>query len=120
LFMKESYQLSPKLLQKTHIVLIKQPDIRDSVSLHRDAGGAHAKGEPGVALGVVADRFENCGIDHPCAHDLHPAGALAGAAAVPLADLTGDVHFRRRFSEREVRWPCLLYTSDAADDLLCV
>ena len=48
---------------------------------HRDPLDAHAGGEAGVALGVVAGGGEHLGVHHPRAEDLEPAAAAADGAA---------------------------------------
>src|SRR5690606_34822337 len=70
---------------------------------HRDPGGAHTEGKAGIAFGVVADRLEDGGIDHPRPHDLEPAGALAGTAPATAADEAAHIDLRARFGEGEER-----------------
>ena len=73
-----------KLLQETKIVFVEQPDVIDAVLQHGDALDAHAEREAGVALGVVADGFEDRGVHHAAAADLEPARPLADRAAFAL------------------------------------
>src|SRR5262249_43023031 len=65
-----------ELLQEAQVVLVEQPDVLDAPFEERDALDAHAEGEAGVALRVVADGFEQRRMDHAAAEDLDPAGPL--------------------------------------------
>src|SRR5690606_15024091 len=50
---------SGKLIEGAEIRIVEVTDVRDPVSQHGDAGGPHPEGEAGVAIGVVADGFED-------------------------------------------------------------
>ena len=57
---------------------------------HRQAVGAHAKGEPGEFVRVVSGRFEHRRMDHPAPEQLEPVALVA------------DMHLGRRLGEWEV------------------
>src|SRR5437763_4451067 len=79
-----------KLFEKAQIVFEKQPDVLHPVAQDGHALDADPPCESGVALRIVAHRFEYRGMDHPAAEDLDPAGPLAHrasrAVALPAAD----------------------------------
>ena len=59
------------------------------------------KAKPLHLLGVVADEAVDVRVDHAGAHDLEPAGVLAGAAALAAAQLAAHVDLDARLGERE-------------------
>src|SRR5207253_1976376 len=87
-----------------HVAVEKQPDVGNAVPEHRDPLGSHAPRESGVLLAVDLAVLEHSRVHHAGAKDFHPPRLLTGGAARSTADLTLHVHFRRRLSEREVRW----------------
>jgi hypothetical protein len=69
-----------ELLQEAQIVALEQPYIVDTVLQHCDTLGPHPKCEAGVYFWIVANRFQNVGMDHPSAKDLDPTSMLAEPA----------------------------------------
>ena len=53
-----------ELLQKTEIVIKKQPQIVDSILEHSNTFYAHAESISGDFFRIVANHFENLGIHH--------------------------------------------------------
>ncbi len=73
-------RLRPKLrelAQESDVVFEEHAQVADAVLEHGHPLHAHAEGEPGVGLRVVAHASKHVGIDHAAAQDLHPARALA-------------------------------------------
>src|SRR6187549_1498050 len=66
-----------KLFQKPQIVLEEQPDVLYPVPEDCQALDAEAPGKAGVALRVVAYRFEHGRMHHAAAAQLDPPGPLA-------------------------------------------
>src|SRR6266550_1473011 len=93
----ESEETGPsKLPQKSHVVLIKQPDIVDAISNHGDALDAEAEGPTGPDLRVVPHILEHLGMDHAAAGDFQPfLPHLSGKRAA-------EVDFETRFGITEV------------------
>src|ERR1700722_20060058 len=87
-------------------------DVGDAVLDHGDALDAHAEGEAGDLFGVVGvieaefaalrgDGGEDGGVDHAAAEELDPAGVFALAAALAVAEDTGDLDVGAGFGEGE-------------------
>src|SRR5580704_10558551 len=85
---------SLKLLQKPDVILDEKPDVVNPVFPHGDAFDAEAEGPASVLLRINVDGFEDVGMNHAAAAELHPAAFSAGA-------VKPDVHLGRRFGERE-------------------
>src|SRR5665648_536940 len=98
-----SHGLRPlsELPQEADVVVVEQAQVGDAVLEHRHALDAHAEGEAADLLGVVIDELVDCRVDHAGAHDLEPAGVLAGAAALAAAELAAHVDLDARLGERE-------------------
>src|SRR5439155_18300572 len=94
-----------ELLEESEIVLIEQPDVFHLILQDRDELDADAPGEAGVALGVVADRFEHCGMHHAATAHLDPSGLLAHGAAHAVALPATEVDFGARLRVWEKTWP---------------
>jgi hypothetical protein len=62
-WMRDSRSL--KLLEEPKIVFVEEPDVIDPVLQHRQALGAHPKGEARVLFRIVPDEAIQGGIDHP-------------------------------------------------------
>ena len=71
-----------KLVQESQVVLKKQANIVDAVFEHRDALNAHTEGEAGNVLRIVADKSENCRVDHAGTENLQPTGGFANPAGL--------------------------------------
>src|SRR5919198_2167098 len=91
-----------ELLQKAHVGVVQQPDIRNAVATERYASGAHPERPAGVALAVHPRGFEHRWMYHTGAEDLHPTGLLADGTATTAADSALHVHLRRWLGEGEV------------------
>src|SRR5665647_549429 len=94
-------RLLSELPQEADVVVVEQAQVGDAVLEHRHALDAQAEGEAAVLLGVVIDELVGCRVDHAGAHDLEPAGVLAGAAALAAAELAAHVDLDARLGERE-------------------
>src|SRR5579863_9465959 len=104
----------PELLQEPYVSLEEELQVFHTVFQQSDAVGAHAEGEAGNFLGIVAVvsyEFEHVGIDHAAAQDFDPSCLLAGSAgniiaatsSTAAADETAHEHFCAWFGEREER-----------------
>src|ERR1700747_1212228 len=102
----------PKLLQKPHIALEEKLDVVHAVLQNGDTVCAHAEGETGDPLRVVAImiyELEDMGIDHAEAQNLDPSRCLARPArfaappAASTADETAHHHLRAGLGERKER-----------------
>src|SRR5215470_17691176 len=76
----------PKLLQKSEIVLEKQPNIVNTVFKHGNSLHAHAKREAGNFFGIVTHETENLRIDHAGAKDFQPPGGFANSTYVSVRE----------------------------------
>src|SRR3989442_2665887 len=94
-----------KLLQESQVVLVEQPDVFDLIPQNRDALDADAPREAGVALGIVADRFEHRRVHHAAAAHLDPAGLLAHRAARAVALPATQIDFGARLGVGEETRP---------------
>ena len=88
-------------MQETHIVVIEEPQIVDTVRKHGDALNPHTEGETRDLLGIVAAHLEDVRMHHARTEDLQPARALADAAALAVAHDARDVNLRARLGERK-------------------
>src|SRR6185312_14109133 len=95
----------PELLEEAQIVVEEESEIAHPVAQHREPIDSHAPRVARVALRIDAARHEHVGMHHATAGDLEPAGVLAGAAALALAEHTGHVDFGGRLGKGEVRGP---------------
>jgi len=102
----------PKLLQEPDIALKEELQIIQAVFEHGDSIDAHAEGEAGNLLGIIAvvlHKLEDIGIDHATAENFDPSTLLAGttglaaALTASAADETGHHHFGAGFGERKER-----------------
>src|SRR4051812_43634636 len=96
---------SGDLIQEPDIRIVKDPDVRDVVTQHRDAGRPHSERPTRITLGVQARSAYHRRVHHAGAKDLHPSSAFAAGATGPVAELALHVHLRGRFGERKITRP---------------
>src|SRR6266566_1657994 len=90
-----------KLLEEPKVVLVEEPDVFDLIPQDRYAFDADAPGEARVCFGVIADRFEDGGMDHAAAENLEPAAPFAHLTTGAVARPATDVHFGARLGVRK-------------------
>ena len=79
-------------MQKTHVVFVEMADVFDAEFNHRHALDAKAKSKASVFFGIVADVFQNAGMNHAAAAQLEPLAVKE------------YIEFGRWFGEREIVW----------------
>src|SRR5579864_6549289 len=110
--------VSSKLFQESDVALKEQLQIIHAINQHGYAVHAHAEGEAGNFLRVIAivlHELKNVRIDHAAAQNLDPARLLARAArlffrstatlSTSPADEAGDEHLRAGLGEGKKRRP---------------
>jgi hypothetical protein len=94
-----------KLLQKAHIVFIKQLHIVNAVFQHGNALNAHAEGISGINFRIIVHKTVNGRVHHAGTQDLQPAGVGTGAAALAFADHATDIHLGARLGKGKKAGP---------------
>ena len=94
-----------KLLQKTQVILEKQPQIADAVTQHGQALHTHAKRKAREIFRIDTAIGEHIGMHHPATHDFEPAALFADPAARAPALSALNIHFRRWLGERKIGRP---------------
>ena len=89
------------MAQPAGIGVVKGSEIGNAIFQHRRTLDAEAEGETLIARGIDARHIQHPGIDHAAAENLHPVGAFADAQHAAFTG-AADIHFRRRFGEREI------------------
>src|SRR3989337_720904 len=85
-----------ELPQDAQVVLPERPDLGDSVPELGRTLDAAAESEPRPLLGVDPDVQEDLRVDHPGSAQLDPAGVLAHATPLHVADRARDIGLARR------------------------
>jgi len=88
---------SSELVQETEVVLEEKAKVVYAEFQHGNPLDPHSEGEPRHLLRVIADIFEDLGVDHSGPEYLEPPRLRAHAAALPAAHDALDVHLGARF-----------------------
>src|SRR5580765_4822556 len=90
--------LELELPQESHVVLVKQPDVVDTIAQHRDAFDAEAEGPTAPHFRIITDVLEDLRMHHAAAGDLQPV------LAEFLHERVGEIDLQARLGVAEVVW----------------
>src|SRR6266550_2052214 len=90
---------SCELLQESHVRIVEQSYVGNTITLHRHSAGPHPERPSSVSLAIDARGVEYGWMHHSRAEDFGPAGISTCRTAASLAHRALDVHLRRRLGE---------------------
>src|SRR5882724_8293712 len=82
---------SRKLFEELQVVFEEQAQVIDAIAQHGEAIYPHAEGIALPTLAIDPRSVQHVWMNHPAAQDLQPAGLLANAASLAVAEHTLDM-----------------------------
>ena len=104
-----------KLIEKSDIILIKEPDVFDAIPEGCNPLNAHTERPACIHFGIVTDKSEYVGIHHSTTENLQPPAVLAHLTPLAVADETGNVNVGTRLRERKERWPEFVFQTASVE-----